>query len=535
MTATSDKSIAENRADEVVRELADGLSQAFSKSKAQEDRALFEKALRHAFGTKYRCLRTQLIETLARDPAGDDADDFLTRIAEFLAKAELLDKALALREYLLSRFPDQKENRAQLIRIAIRGKFFSAAEAAMDSIGDHKFPETLLLQLRCELALARQQPEEVYPFAKRLQEIAPKQAAGWVKEIQALEREQKWDTCQAAVKAALNVFPDHPWLNGRAVLTRSVTGKEASTLLEKLTKGAATMGQFRQSLMHRPPVDASLLPILSTRVISLRGSARRSNWRGQAVDLSAVSTFKYYDAVDARADDFDPKRYTAFKCKALPHPFRIDSMGQTPIGHLGCSLSHTQTWLEELSAAADYSLIFEDDALVIPSVADRIAQALMLAQNEGYDVVFCGNRASRWAAFDQTTDKQAIIPLGAMKKLHQQAGESDPAWQKVQAQVYGMDATLFSRAGLEKLSDFVSQHGFYNEGTMHMAVGIERYMCDWLSKTRTESSIPERPQSLEPYSEKGGKPYLKAGFLRYPLSITLAELGADNIISQTAQ
>ena len=423
---------------------------------------------------------------------------------------------------------------------AIKARSFATAAQLVDLARARGLDAFRCARAECDLYLAEGRYEDAARIAERIRTRWPGKPYGLRHLVQAFEMQGDLARARAALDAVPEGLANDPWLLARRYLCALKTDRaEAGTRFQAMLAEKWKARQFLRSGLRRLPApeDRTWWPQIATRVISLRRSRRRVLWSYQSDALRRVTDFEVFDAVDARAPGFDPAAYRAYRCSRLPDCFDAERGGGLSIGHLGCTLSHSEVWLQAgRRDDLDYLLVFEDDALMLPDIDRYLAELVEILGRESppFDVVHLGNRASRWFSDTvervEASERQAVIPISDLIDLCARAKTIDARWRSVNSRIFGGDAFLMSRRGLRKLVELVDGPGLYNDQTLSGNVGIERYMADYLALSGPKGRLPGRPAFVDRFDA----PYLSVGAVRYPLSVTLFELGADDSKSHTA-
>lgn len=280
-------------------------------------------------------------------------------------------------------------------------------------------------------------------------------------------------------------------------------------------------------------------------VISLLGSRRRQNWITYAQAKLLPDEFVFFDAVDANEARFSPFGYKAFRCERLPNRFNQEfSASAIGIGHVGCSLSHSELWMRfrDCLDQYDYFLVFEDDAVPARFFAHGFwelidgIEAFKASGEAGPDLVFLQNRIANFLFYHPFSSlgiaQQILIRLERAARMLEESAEAPYApgyLTSMNPHIFGTECYLLSPRAVSRLADLVESVGLYTDANVTYDSGVELHLYHWLSLSRALHRIPA-PHALEGYLEQLGseEPLLNAYFSRLPLASNLAELGLDH-------
>ena len=172
-------------------------------------------------------------------------------------------------------------------------------------------------------------------------------------------------------------------------------------------------------------------------------------------------------------------------------------------------------------------------------VVDSVLREINCHPDKEVDLVFINNRSARWLSdsFERCLPpiNKFLVPFGEFEEFIKESRKNSPAiWDGVNSRIFGGDAYLLTSTGLQKLFKFVHEHGIYPLGGENLDVGIEKYLCNWLSTSVEDNGIAGRPTSLAEIHFSSDRPYLNTYVARFPFSISLQELSFDICHSQTS-
>lgn len=77
-------------------------------------------------------------------------------------------------------------------------------------------------------------------------------------------------------------------------------------------------------------------------------------------------------------------------------------------GEVGCTLSHLACWAHSLSSGSTYTVVLEDDAVLVPAFAGRLMSVLDEAEKvDNFDLLYLGRYP---LAPDQTVSARLVVP-----------------------------------------------------------------------------------------------------------------------------
>ena len=311
-------------------------------------------------------------------------------------------------------------------------------------------------------------------------------------------------------------------------------------------KQRRSLSQFARSLMAAQRLALSFEKSkisngVGIYVISLKDSPRREAVLDRHISrLSRFFDYRIIDAVNPTQHSFNIHDYAAVKCDSIPDIF---VSGKKSLGHFGCSISHSLAWGQAFSDdSINYALILEDDSclsVLALQVMQAITDDINAHPERDVDLVFVNNRSARWLSdsFERRLPawEDFLVPFSDFSELVKESRDNSPSiWNGVNHLIFGGDAYLLTSSGLKKLSEFVRKHGIYPVGGKGLDVGIEKYLCNWLSTSLADNGIGGRPKSLTAMGMSSDYPFLNTFVARFPFSISLQELGLDVCQSQTS-
>ena len=121
------------------------------------------------------------------------------------------------------------------------------------------------------------------------------------------------------------------------------------------------------------------------------------------------------------------------------------------LGMVGCLMSHVKKYIELINSDSDVYCMLEDDIEVTPNFENKLTYVFQQAYNTTWDLIYLGhhlrNLKDKETEYDK--DKMPII-----KKTN--------VYQSFQLSVGGTIGYLITKAGAQKLLDFISEHGATN-------------------------------------------------------------------------
>ncbi|WP_133468419.1 glycosyltransferase family 25 protein [Paraglaciecola marina] len=271
-------------------------------------------------------------------------------------------------------------------------------------------------------------------------------------------------------------------------------------------------------------------------VISLNSSPRRTVFANNAE--KAGLNYEFFDAVNGFSEDLNVFNLNVWGLQELPKQWESNK------GHMACTLSHLTLYksLYDSNDKQEWNLILEDDCYFHPYFSDALDDVIKAAneQQQDVDVIYISNRASHWfsvsenlksklntmhlVSLDNLTDE-----ITAARKL-QYASQYSPK----QAKVFGTEAILIRKSGLEKLQGLERHYSGYLLGE-YLApgpFGIEAFLQNHLGRSPSKSSFQTPHKLIEDGLVAENNPLLNSYVLTLPLTTTRDWLG-ESYFSET--